>query len=191
MDRTRSRFVVDPCSRRICSPRWYISPLVYTVAVPLKRKPFRRIGSTTLISTCGLACRLATVPGDAMSAKKSRSSSHSLVVPFGDRLGRPSGVTVATNPSRCSRTTRCIWSDSFMAKRYSAMSFRAPPSRYRCADTEPAEGTTDEREEPTSEPPVHRETAEEREQGRLDLRGHALFGGLLRYPRAGQGPRHR
>jgi hypothetical protein len=30
---------------------------------------------------------------------------------------RPAGVTVATNPSRCSRTTRCIWRDSFMAKR--------------------------------------------------------------------------
>jgi hypothetical protein len=35
----------------------------------------------------------------------------------GGRLGRPSGVTVATNPSRCSRTTRCMSAESFMAKR--------------------------------------------------------------------------
>ena len=117
MDRTRSRFAVDPCSRRICSPRSYISPLVYTVAVPLKRKPFRRIGSTTLISTCGLARRLATVPGEAMSAKNSRSSSHSLVVPFGDRFGWPSARDGGDEPEPLFAHDPLHLVDSFMAKR--------------------------------------------------------------------------
>jgi len=35
-----------------------------------------------------------------------RSSSHTAVVPFGDRFGVPSGQTVATKPRRCSSTTR-------------------------------------------------------------------------------------
>src|SRR6266516_3603899 len=64
------------------------------------------MGSTTLTSTAGLARRFATVPGDIMSANMRCSSSQTLVVPLGDRLGVPSGLTVATNPSRCSRTTR-------------------------------------------------------------------------------------
>jgi hypothetical protein len=44
-------------------------------------------------------------PGRAMSAKTKCSSSKTVVVPFGDRFGLPSRVTVATNPRRCSRTT--------------------------------------------------------------------------------------
>src|SRR6266576_1923468 len=66
------------------------------------------MGSTTLTSTAGLARRFATVPGDTMSANTRCSSSQTLVVPLGDRLGVPSGPTVATNPSRCSRTTRFL-----------------------------------------------------------------------------------
>src|SRR4051812_37362432 len=43
----------------------------------------------------------------------------------------------------------------------------------------------------TTESAVQRETAEKREQGRLDLCGDAGLCGLLRYPRPRQGPRHR
>src|SRR5512134_47361 len=43
-----------------------------------------------------------------MSANIRCSSSQTVVVPFGERFGRPSGVTVATKPSDCSRTTRCM-----------------------------------------------------------------------------------
>jgi hypothetical protein len=38
----------------------------------------------------------ATVPGEKMSRKTRWSSSHTAVVPFGERLGVPSGQTVAT-----------------------------------------------------------------------------------------------
>jgi hypothetical protein len=66
------------------------------------------MGSTTLTSTLGLDARFATVPGDATSANIKCSSSQSVVVPLGERFGRPSGVTVATNPRDCSSTTRCM-----------------------------------------------------------------------------------
>ena len=51
-----------------------------------------------------------------MSANTRCSSSHTVVVPFGDRLGRPSGVTVATKPSRCSSTARFMSSERFTAR---------------------------------------------------------------------------
>lgn len=40
------------------------------------------------------------------------ASSHTIVVPFGDRFGVPSGQTVATKPSLCSRTIRRMSSSS-------------------------------------------------------------------------------
>lgn len=43
--------------------------------------------------------RLLIVPGERMSAKTRCSSSQIVVVPFGERLGLPSGQTVATKPS--------------------------------------------------------------------------------------------
>src|SRR5712692_5491297 len=76
------------------------------VAVPLKRYPLRIIGSTTLISVTGLRRRLAMVCEEVISAKTRCSSSQAVVVPFGERLGVPSGHTVAIKPKRCSRTTR-------------------------------------------------------------------------------------
>ena len=48
----------------------------------------------------------ATVWGELMSAKNRWSSSHTRVVPFGDRFGDPSSHTVAWKPSPCSRTMR-------------------------------------------------------------------------------------
>src|SRR6185436_16975345 len=41
-----------------------------------------------------------------MLAKTRWSSSHTAVVPLGERFGVPSGHTVATKPRRCSTTTR-------------------------------------------------------------------------------------
>jgi hypothetical protein len=46
--------------------------------------------------------RLATVPGELMSTKMRWSSSQTAVVPLGERLGVPSGQTVAMKPSFCS-----------------------------------------------------------------------------------------
>src|SRR5215470_11211915 len=71
------------------------------------------MGSTTLTSTALLARRFSTVPGERMSTKTRCSSSQTAVVPLGDRLGVPSGQTVATNASRCSMTTRFISAVSF------------------------------------------------------------------------------
>src|SRR4029078_13745960 len=68
-----------------------------------------------------------------------------------------------------------------------AMSFRAVPGRYRCAATESCERATDER---IARPAVHRKTAEERQQGRLDLPGHARLGYVSREPCACQCPWH-
>src|SRR5438552_2110767 len=56
----------------------------------------------------GLWRRLATVPGEWISAKASWSSPQAIVVPLGERLGVPSGHTVATKPSRCSPSIRFI-----------------------------------------------------------------------------------
>src|SRR3954452_14499542 len=64
------------------------------------------MGSTTLISIAGLAARLATVFSEWRRRNARCSSSHTIVVPFGERFGVPSGDTVAAKPSRCSRTTR-------------------------------------------------------------------------------------
>src|SRR3982074_2892876 len=55
---------------------------------------------------------LATAPGENRSRKTRCWSSQTAVVPFGDRLGVPSGHTVATYPSLCSRTTRFMSSSS-------------------------------------------------------------------------------
>src|SRR5438876_1112083 len=55
---------------------------------------------------------LATVPGEKRSRNTRCWSSQTAVVPFGERLGVPSGQTVATYPSRCSRTTRFMSSSS-------------------------------------------------------------------------------
>lgn len=49
---------------------------------------------------------LATVCGERMFAKKRWLSSHTRVVPFGDRFGEPSSHTVAWNPSPRSRMMR-------------------------------------------------------------------------------------
>ena len=49
----------------------------------------------------GFTARFATVAGEETSANIKCEASHTIVVPFGDRLGRPSGPTVATNPRRC------------------------------------------------------------------------------------------
>ena len=54
----------------------------------------------------GFSRRLATVPGDRMSANMRWSSSITQTVPLGERLGVPSAQTVATNPRRCCSTTR-------------------------------------------------------------------------------------
>src|SRR5262247_3276046 len=43
-----------------------------------------------------------------MLANTRWSSSHTAVVPLGERFGVPSGQTVATKPRRCSLTTRFI-----------------------------------------------------------------------------------
>jgi hypothetical protein len=53
------------------------------------------MGSTTLTSIVGFRRRFSTVPGERMSAKMSRSASQTAVVPLGERLGVPSGQTVA------------------------------------------------------------------------------------------------
>src|SRR5260370_34328216 len=83
-------------------------PSLETVGGPLKRYPLRATGSTTLISTTGRCCTLATVLGEQISAKMMCSSSQAAVVPFGERLGVPSGQTEAIKPSRCSLRTRFI-----------------------------------------------------------------------------------
>ena len=70
--------------------------------------PLREIGSTTFTSTDGFARRFSTVPGEAMSANTRWSSSQTVVVPFGERFGVPSGQTVATKPRLCSRTSSFI-----------------------------------------------------------------------------------
>ena len=69
---------------------------------------------------------LATVCGEQMSANHRWSSSHTSVVPFGDRFGVPSAQTVAWKPSRCSRTTRCMSSVR--------IPIGGPPCRPRYAD---------------------------------------------------------
>src|SRR4051812_6296950 len=74
----------------------------------------------------GFCFRLAIVLGERISAKIKWSSSHTLVVPFGDKLGLPSGQTVATKPSRCSRTTRFI---SSVKIAMDAFSFRFPAAK--------------------------------------------------------------
>jgi hypothetical protein len=66
----------------------------------------RTNGSTKLISIAGLRARLAIVPGERMSAKKTCSSSSTCMVALGERLGVPSAFTVATKPSFCSAITR-------------------------------------------------------------------------------------
>ena len=71
-------------------------------ASPLNLKPFLENGSITLISMEGLFFRFLIVCGDRISANARVFSSHAMIVPFGDRLGVPSGETVATNPSFCS-----------------------------------------------------------------------------------------
>src|SRR6516165_4153510 len=48
------------------------------------------------------------VPGEQISAKIRWSSSHAVVVPLGDRLGVPSGQTVAIKPSFCRLTNAFI-----------------------------------------------------------------------------------
>src|SRR5438309_8295338 len=48
------------------------------------------------------------VPGEQISAKTMCSSSQTVVVPLGERLGVPSSQTEATKPSRCSLRTRCM-----------------------------------------------------------------------------------
>ena len=55
--------------------------------MPLKRYPLREMGSTTLISIAGLWRRFSTVCGERMSAKTRWSSSHTAVVPLGERFG--------------------------------------------------------------------------------------------------------
>src|SRR5215469_1128311 len=52
------------------------------------------------------------VPGEQISAKMRCSSSQTAVVPFGERLGVPSGHTEAIKPSRCTLTTRFMSSVS-------------------------------------------------------------------------------
>src|SRR5215217_2657637 len=59
------------------------------------RRALREMGSTTLTSIVGLWRRFSTVPGERMSAKMSRSAFQTAVVPLGERLGVPSGQTVA------------------------------------------------------------------------------------------------
>src|SRR4030095_10206263 len=56
----------------------------------------------------GFCGRLAIVPGEEMSAKTRWSSSQTVVVPLGERLGVPSGQTVATKPNFCLCTNSLI-----------------------------------------------------------------------------------
>src|SRR5215468_2142346 len=90
------------------------------------------MGSTTFTSTTLLARRFSTVPGERMSAKTRCSSSQTAVVPLGDRLGVPSGQTVATNPSRCSLITRFLSSVRIRLRCGVACS-SVPPSPHRPA----------------------------------------------------------
>jgi hypothetical protein len=71
----------------------------------------------------------ARVPGDAMSRKKRRASSQTRMVPFGDTLGRPSGVTVAAKHR---------WAD-WITARMSGVSVW-PPCLTSCQVTTPAPG---------------------------------------------------
>ena len=72
------------------------SPSEIIFPVPLKRNPFRCIGSTTLISIDEFCFRFSIVCGERMSAKARCLSSIAIIVPFGDKLGVLSADTVAT-----------------------------------------------------------------------------------------------
>ena len=93
-----------------------------------------------MISTDGLVARLATVRGEWMCRKARCSSSHTVNVPFGETLAVPSGHTVATNPSDCSRTTRCMSSSSRMGPPSGGASARplCPNGRLRALPYAPA-----------------------------------------------------
>ena len=71
------------------------SPSEIIFPVPLKRNPFRCIGSTTLISIDEFCLRFSIVCGERMSANAKCDSSIATIVPLGDQLGVLSAETVA------------------------------------------------------------------------------------------------
>ncbi len=88
------------------------SPDSSTSARPLMRQPPNVLGLKTRISTWGFSLMLAMVAGEAISAKATCSSSSTLKDPFGETLGFPVLLAVATKAGCVAAMIRLASSDN-------------------------------------------------------------------------------